>query len=121
MDNQILKMRVDQLEKNVSDLQRDNEGLKQTVLNVATSLEALSRKVSMLEETLATKTDITHVKQLIKQSEVVKKINESEPFGMDCKVSINLDGKVTAESIVEHTADSIKCGVIKGSEINETR
>jgi len=45
---------------------------------------------------------------MIKQSEVVKKINESEPIGTDCKVSINLDGKVIAESI-----DSIKCRAIK--------
>ncbi|KAA1804004.1 hypothetical protein FXB61_005102 [Bacillus cereus] len=57
------------LEKRVSDLQRDNEGLLQTLNVVSISTEELSRKVSMLEEVLATKADITHVKKLIKQSE----------------------------------------------------
>lgn len=50
MDNQFLKMRVDELEKNVSDLQRDNEGMKQALLSVSTSVEVLSRKISMLEK-----------------------------------------------------------------------
>lgn len=57
------------LEKRVSDLQRDNEGLLQALNVVSTSTEGLSRKVSMLEEGLATKVDITHVQKLIKQSE----------------------------------------------------
>ncbi|WP_095021644.1 hypothetical protein [Bacillus thuringiensis] len=109
------------LEKNVSDLQRDNEGLKQAVLNVSTSVEGLSRKVSMLEEALATKADITHVQLINKQSEIIKKINDSKSVGMDCKVGVSLDGRVVAESIVEHTADSIQGRVVKGSEINETR
>ncbi|HDR4861614.1 TPA: hypothetical protein QCR61_003911 [Bacillus cereus] len=121
MDNQFLKMRVDELEKNVSDLQRDNEGLKQAVTGVSTSLEALNRKVNMLEEGLVTKADITHVQLINKQSEIIKKINDSKSVGMDCKIGVSLDGRVVAESIVEHTADSIKCGVIKGSEINETK
>ncbi|MCU5485160.1 hypothetical protein P4V74_29580 [Bacillus thuringiensis] len=38
----------------------------------------------------------------------------------DIKVSIVLDKKVFAESIVEQTADTIQGRVIKGSEINET-
>ncbi|MDO6634279.1 hypothetical protein [Bacillus thuringiensis] len=121
MSNQFLKMSVEQLEKNVSDLQRDNEGLKQAVLGVSTSLEALSRKVNMLEKELATKADITHVQLINKQSEIIKKINDSKSIPMDCKVGVSLDGRVVAESIVEHTADSIKCGVIKGSEINGTK
>ncbi|OUA87375.1 hypothetical protein [Bacillus thuringiensis] len=37
----------------------------------------------------------------------------------DMKVSIVLDRKVFAESIAEHTADSIQGRVIKRSEINE--
>ncbi|MGF1433726.1 hypothetical protein ACQUW6_05630 [Bacillus thuringiensis] len=57
------------LEKRVSDLQRDNESLLQTLNVVSASTEGLSRKVSMLEEGLATKADITHVQKLIKQSE----------------------------------------------------
>ncbi|WP_346817384.1 hypothetical protein [Bacillus paramobilis] len=121
MDDQILKMRVEELEKTVSDLQRDNEGLKQALLDVSTSEGLLSRKVSVLEEGLATKVDGPHVQQMIEQSEVIKKINESESVGMDFKVGISLDGKVVAESIVEQIADSIQGRVIKGSEINETK
>ncbi|HFK1757065.1 TPA: hypothetical protein ACGXQC_001445 [Bacillus cereus] len=56
-------------EKRINDLQRDNEGMKQALLGVSTSVEGLSREVSMLGEGLATKTDITHVQKLIKQSE----------------------------------------------------
>lgn len=55
--------------KKINDLQRDNEGMKQALLDVSTSVEGLSRKVSMLEEGLATKTDKTHIQKLIKQSE----------------------------------------------------
>ncbi|MEB4819481.1 hypothetical protein [Bacillus thuringiensis] len=109
------------LEKSVNDLQRDNEGMKQALLGVSTSVEVLSRKFSMLEKGLATKADITHVQQINKQSEIIKKINDSKSVEMDCKVGLSLDGRVVAESIVEHTADSIKCGVIKGSEINGTK
>ncbi|AEV89290.1 hypothetical protein P4493_22270 [Bacillus thuringiensis] len=56
------------LERSVNGLQRDNDGMKQALLNVSTSVEALNRKVNMLEETLATKADIIHVQRLIKQS-----------------------------------------------------
>ena len=49
------------LERSVNDLQRDNDGMKQALLNVSTNVEALTRKVNMLEETLATKTDLTHI------------------------------------------------------------
>ncbi|KIP28081.1 hypothetical protein P4V71_24830 [Bacillus thuringiensis] len=109
------------LEKSVNDLQRDNDGLKQTLLHVSTTVEALGEKVSMLEKGLATKADITHVQLINKQSEIIKKINDSKSIPMDCKVGVSLDGRVVAESIVEHTADSIKCGVIKGREINGTK
>ncbi|HDR4695228.1 TPA: hypothetical protein QCQ76_001816 [Bacillus cereus] len=108
------------LERSVNDLQRDNDGLKQTLLHVSTTVEALNRKIDMLEKGLATKADITHVQQLNNQSEIIKKINDSKSVGMDCKVGIALDGKVVAESIVKQTADSIQARVIKGSEINET-
>ncbi|MCU5222050.1 hypothetical protein [Bacillus tropicus] len=49
------------LEKRVNDLERDNDGLKQALLDVSASVEVLSRRVSILEEGLATKADITHV------------------------------------------------------------
>ncbi|MDZ4408778.1 hypothetical protein ORM92_23810 [Bacillus cereus] len=109
------------LEKSVNDLQRDNEGLIQTLNCVSAGVDELNRKVNMLEEGLATKADITHVQLINKQSEIIKKINDSKSIPMDCKVGVSLDGRVVAESIVEHTADSIKCRVIKGSEINETK
>ena len=90
------------VDKRVSDLEQSIEGLKTTV--------------SMLSEVVKTKVDTTDVQLIIKQSEVVKKNNESEPIRTDCKVSINLDGKVMAESIVEHTKDGFKMSAndIKG-------
>ncbi|MFA2628555.1 hypothetical protein ABR778_21515 [Bacillus cereus] len=75
------------LERSVNDLQRDNDGLKQKLLHVSTTVEALNRKIDMLEEGLATKAGITHVREIVK------------------------------ESVVEHTADSIQGRVVKGSEI----
>ncbi|WP_254919330.1 hypothetical protein [Bacillus cereus] len=38
---------------------------------------------------------------------------------MNSKISILLDGKAIAESIVEQTSDSIQGRIIKGSEGNE--
>ncbi|AID50261.1 hypothetical protein BK751_10265 [Bacillus thuringiensis serovar galleriae] len=95
--------------------------LRIQVTGLQRTIEGLTRKVTMFEEELATKADITHVQLINKQSEIIKKSNDSKSIPMDCKVGVSLDGRVVAESIVEHTADSIKCGVIKGSEINETR
>lgn len=51
---------------------------------------------------------------------LIKAINESESIGMDRKVGISLDGKLSFESMFKYTADSIQGRVIKGSEINET-
>ncbi|EJR67750.1 hypothetical protein P4G85_09665 [Bacillus cereus] len=52
------------VDKRVSELEQSIEGLKTTV--------------SMLSEVVKTKVDTTDVQLIIKQSEVVKKINESE-------------------------------------------
>ncbi|MED2910412.1 hypothetical protein P4360_33820 [Bacillus thuringiensis] len=109
MDNQNYQMKTE-----IVELRIQVTGLQRTI-------EGLTRKVTMFEEELATKADITHVREIAEQSVIIKKINDSKSVGMDCKVGVSLDGRVVAESIVEHTADSIKCGVIKGSEINETR
>ncbi|AIE36872.1 hypothetical protein P4U03_30165 [Bacillus mycoides] len=109
MDNQNYQMKTE-----IVELRIQVTGLQRTI-------EGLTRKVTMFEEELATKADITHVQLINKQSEIIKKSNDSKSIPMDCKVGVSLDGRVVAESIVEHTADSIKCGVIKGSEINETR
>ncbi|WP_254704110.1 MULTISPECIES: hypothetical protein [Bacillus] len=89
-------------------------GLQQTI-------EELKKRVTMLEGGLATKADITHVREIVKESVVIKKINDSKLVGVDCKVGVSLDGKVLAESIIEHASDSIQGRVIKGSEINETK
>ncbi|MGR6004892.1 hypothetical protein ACT7C0_30180 [Bacillus cereus] len=62
------------------------------------TLERLTSEVAILKDEIAT----------IKRSEVIKKINESEPVEMNCKVSVNLDGKAIAETTIEHTADSIQ-------------
>ncbi|HFJ9286763.1 TPA: hypothetical protein ACGW44_004700 [Bacillus toyonensis] len=62
------KMVLDELKKYINDLQRDQEGLIQKIRCISVSVEGLNRKVSMLEETLATKADITHVQQTIEQS-----------------------------------------------------
>ncbi|WP_176549787.1 hypothetical protein [Bacillus toyonensis] len=43
------------LERRVNDLQRDNDGLKQVLMGVSPKVEALYRKVDMLEEALANK------------------------------------------------------------------
>ncbi|MGQ0422326.1 hypothetical protein ACT4US_30355 [Bacillus sp. HC-Mk] len=95
--------------------------LRMQVIGLQQTIEELIRRVTMLEEGLAMKADINHVREIAEQSVIIKKINDSKSVGMDCKAGVSLDGRVVAESIVEHTADSIKCGVIKGSEINETR
>ncbi|MCU5330642.1 hypothetical protein [Bacillus wiedmannii] len=69
------------------------------------------------------KVGITHVREIFKESVVIKKINDSKSVGMDCKVGISLDRKVVAESIVEQTTDGFKMSAtdIKGVRVNETR
>ncbi|WP_457548377.1 hypothetical protein [Bacillus mobilis] len=66
------------------------------------------------------KAGITHVREIVQQSEIIKKINDSKSVGTDCKVGVLLDGKVSIESVVNHTPDSIRVGVVKGSEMNGT-
>ncbi|KAB7675352.1 hypothetical protein GBN91_27800 [Bacillus sp. B1-WWTP-T-0.5-Post-4] len=88
-------MRVDGLEKTVSDLQRDNEGLKQALLGVSTSVEGLIRKISMLEQGLAMKTDINHVQKLIKQSD--------KQGSLLLEVPITLNGKEIAKKVSDFT------------------
>ncbi|ANN35302.1 hypothetical protein A9498_03280 [Bacillus thuringiensis serovar coreanensis] len=82
---------LDGIKKYINDLQREQEGLIQTLSAVSASVEGLIKRANMLEEALATKADITHVREIVK------------------------------ESVVNHTADSIQVRVIKGSEINETK
>ncbi|WP_207215585.1 hypothetical protein [Bacillus albus] len=72
--------------------------LKGQVGQLSETVEAVKKEVSDLKEGITT----------IKRSEVIKKINDSEPVEMNCKVSVNLDGKAIAETTIEHTADSIR-------------
>lgn len=109
MDKQNNEMKV-----GIVELRIQVTGLQQTI-------EGLERRVTMLEKGLATKADMNHVREIVKESVVIKKIDDSKSVGIDCKVGISLDGKVILESIVEHTADSIQGRLIKGSEINETK
>lgn len=82
--------------------------LKIQVIGLQQTIEELTRRVTMLEEGLATKADATNVKEIVKESIAIKKINDSKSVGMDCKVGVSLDGKVVAESIVEQTTDGFK-------------
>ncbi|HGG0586369.1 MULTISPECIES: hypothetical protein [Bacillus] len=68
------------------------------VNQLADTVERVTNEVVILKDEIAT----------IKRSEVIKKINDSEPVEMNCKVSVNLDGKSIAETTIEHTADSIQ-------------
>jgi len=72
--------------------------LKGQVGQLSETVEAVKKEVSDLKEGITT----------IKRSEVIKKINDSEPVGIDCKTTICLGGVVTAESLVKHTTDSIQ-------------
>ncbi|MCU5144974.1 hypothetical protein OCA24_04930 [Bacillus cereus] len=96
MDNQNNEMKV-----GIVELRIQVTGLQQTI-------EELKKRVTMLEGGLATKVGITHVQEIVKQSMVIKKIDDSKSVGMDCKVGVSLDGKVVAESIVEQTTNGFK-------------
>ncbi|PFZ08466.1 hypothetical protein COL60_16560 [Bacillus pseudomycoides] len=97
--------------------------LSSRVYQLEESADVLKDAISMLEEKVNQKVDVTDVQQVIKRSEVIKKINESPSVGMDSTVRISLDGMVVAESVVEHTTDAIKITAndIQGVGTNETK
>jgi len=101
MDNHYVDERVSELGSQIRKLER--------------TVADLNTVVSTLTNTVNTKVNKEDVQRIIKQSEVIKKINDSKPIGMDSKVSISLGGKVIAESVVEHTTDAIK---ISANDIN---
>ncbi|MGA5660445.1 hypothetical protein ACPCZR_12760 [Bacillus bombysepticus] len=111
MDNQNNEMKV-----GIVELRIQVTGLQQTI-------EELTRKVTMLEEGLATKADITHVREIVKESVVIKKIDDSKSVGMDYEVRVSLDGIVVAESVVKQTTDGYKMSAsnIKGVGTNEAK
>lgn len=79
---------------------------------IDTQINELAGQVYQMRETVENVTkEVTKLKkeiETIKRSEVIKKINDSELVGMDCKVSVNLDGKAIAETAIKHAADSIQ-------------
>ncbi|MCU5599099.1 hypothetical protein [Bacillus wiedmannii] len=88
---------------------------------LSVTVDGLKQYIGDLERKLSEKVDVTDIKQVVTRSEIIKKIGDSKSVGMDCKVGVSLDGRVVAESIFEHTADSIQGRVVKGSEINEAK
>ncbi|MBT2578908.1 hypothetical protein J7E43_16135 [Bacillus sp. ISL-8] len=52
---QILNLAMEQLAKNVSDLQRDNDGLVQTVTVMSKSIDVLKRTIICLEDKVDSK------------------------------------------------------------------
>ncbi|MGM1358807.1 hypothetical protein ACS2B2_15140 [Bacillus cereus group sp. BceL297] len=104
MDDQKNEMKL-----GIIELRIQVTGLQQTI-------DELIRRVTLLEEGLAMKADITHVQEMVKQSIVIKNINDSKSVGMDCKVGVSLDGRVLAESVVKQTTDGFKISAtdIKG-------
>ncbi|RVU61582.1 hypothetical protein BM74_25040 [Bacillus thuringiensis] len=90
--------------------------LRMQVTGLQNTIDELLRRVTILEAEMRTKAGITHVREIVQQSEIIKQINDSKSVGMDSKVGIWLDGKVTLESIVEQTTDGYKMSAttIKG-------
>lgn len=95
--------------------------LRIQVIGLQQTIDELTRRVNMLEQGLATKVGITDVREVVKESVVIKKIDDNKSVGMDSKVSLSLDGKVTLESIVEQTTDGFKITAtdIKGVKTKE--
>ncbi|PEO24336.1 hypothetical protein [Bacillus wiedmannii] len=111
MDNQKNEMKL-----GIVELRMQVIGLQQTI-------DELTRRVTMLEAGLATKVGITDVQEMVKESVVIKKINDSKSVGMDCKVGVSLDGRVVAESVVKQTTDGYKMSAtnINGVRTNEIK
>nr|WP_257144266.1 hypothetical protein [Bacillus wiedmannii] len=93
------------------------------VIGLQQTIDELTRRVTMLEAGLATKVGITDVQEMVKESVVIKKINDSKSVGMDCKVGVSLDGRVVAESVVKQTTDGYKMSAtnINGVRTNEIK
>ncbi|PEU76762.1 hypothetical protein CN386_16110 [Bacillus cereus] len=82
--------------------------LRMQVIGLQQTIDELTRRVTMLEAETRTKVGKTDVREIVKESVVIKKINDSQSVGVDCKVGVSLDGTVTLESIVEQTTDGFK-------------
>ncbi|PGY43427.1 hypothetical protein COE06_06720 [Bacillus cereus] len=80
MDNQflderikILNLEMEQLAKNVSDLQRNNDGLVQTVNVMSESIDGLKRAINHLNSLLDLKVTKGSILSAIEQEEKLKK------------------------------------------------
>jgi hypothetical protein len=104
------------LEVSVQQMYSEQMVMRGQIITLNETVNSLKKHIGDLERELSDKVGVTDIKQVVKQSEIIKKINESESVGMDSTVRISLDGLVTAESIVEHTTDAIKISAndIKG-------
>lgn len=87
MDKHYVDERVNVLAGKIYELERVVDNLEKTVYILSTEIREISKKANT-------------------GAEIIKQINDSKSVGMDSKVFISLDGRVTLESIVEQTADS---------------
>lgn len=62
MSNQYLENMVNDLKTQINSLKEENKCLTQTLLDISTSVEQLNRRTNMLEDALATKADINHIR-----------------------------------------------------------
>ncbi|MEW9139046.1 hypothetical protein ACQGSH_22085 [Bacillus wiedmannii] len=97
MDKNYVDERVNVLAGKIYELERVVDNLEKTVSILSTEIREISKKANT-------------------GAEIIKQINDSKSVGMDSKVFISLDGKVTLESIVKQTTDAIKISAndIKG-------
>ncbi|PED73076.1 hypothetical protein CON97_05580 [Bacillus pseudomycoides] len=111
----VIKHRLENLETTVQQMYADKMAIQATINNLNKTVDSLKNVICDLEKELSGKVNVTDIQQVIKRSEVIKKINDSPSIGMDSAVRISLDGMVVAESVVEHTTDAIK---ISANDIN---
>jgi DNA integrity scanning protein DisA with diadenylate cyclase activity len=90
----VINRRLEGLELTAQQMQRAINSLCETV-------DSLKKHIGDLERELSDKVGVTDIKQVVKQSEIIKKLNDSKSIGMDCKVGVSLDGRVVAESIYQ--------------------
>ncbi|MGQ3740074.1 hypothetical protein [Bacillus sp. FDAARGOS_1420] len=121
-DIDVIKHRLETLESTTKQMYTEKMVMKGAINHLSETVDTLRKYVSDLEKKLSKKVDVTEIKQVVKRSELITKINDRKSIGMDCKVGVSLDGKVIAKSVVEHKTDGIKMTVtdIKGARINET-
>lgn len=86
---------------------------QKSALSVKIEVDTKEAKENIKELTVAVNECVEAFEKL--EQVMDKFTNRSDTVELYC------GGKLLSKSTVEHTADSIKCGVIEGSEINETK